>query len=204
VEVDLCGHATLASAHVVLNILEPALERVAFMTRSGELTVARGPDGRNLMSLPANIIVPYYSPANVAQQVGEALGVTPPEELHKGSYLVAVWNDPRIIRGMKGPGGIGRVLHDLGIWGLVVTAPGDEGYDIVSRFFAPNNGVPEDAVTGSAHCAVVPYWAHRLGKKKLKARQASPRGGDLWCSDEGVRTVLSGDCALYMTGEICI
>lgn len=204
VEVDLCGHATLASAHVVLNLLDPSLERVDFMTRSGELTVVRGEGGRNLMSLPANIIVPYYSPANVAQQVGEALGVTPPEELHKGSYLVAVWNDPKIIRGMKGPGSIGRVLYDLGIWGLVVTAPGDEGYDIVSRFFAPNNGVPEDAATGSAHCAVVPYWAHRLGKKHLKARQASPRGGDLWCSDEGVRTVLAGDCALYMTGEIYV
>ena len=94
------------------------------------------------------------------------------------------------------------MLYDLGIWGLIVTAPGDEGYDFISRFFAPAKGVPEDPVTGSAHCALTPYWAKRLGKATLKARQVSPRGGDLLCTDDGLRTILEGPCALYLTGEI--
>jgi predicted PhzF superfamily epimerase YddE/YHI9 len=108
------------------------------------------------------------------------------------------------VRNIAGPGDIQRVLHALGLWGLIVTAPGDEDYDFVSRFFAPEKGVPEDPVTGSAHCALTPYWAKRLGKKTLKARQVSPRGGDLVCTDEGARTVLSGPCALYMTAEISV
>jgi PhzF family phenazine biosynthesis protein len=203
-EVDLCGHATLASAFVIFNFLDPAQNQTRFMTRSGELSVARGEKDRNVMSLPANFVVPYRSPADIAGQIGEALGVPPPKELHKGTYLMAVWDDPAIIRGIKGPGGIARVLYDLGIWGLIVTAPGDQGYDFVSRFFAPAKGVPEDPVTGSAHCALTPYWAARLGKKILKARQASPRGGDLYCTDEGARTVIAGDCALYLTGEISL
>ena len=154
------------------------------------------------MSLPSNAIVPYHSPANVAEQISEALGTTPPKELHKGAYLMAVWDDAKAVRAIKGPGSIARVLYDLGIWGLIVTAPGDGNYDMVSRFFAPAKGVPEDPVTGSAHCALVPYWARRLGRKQLKARQASPRGGDLFCTDDGARTILAGDCALYLTGEI--
>jgi predicted PhzF superfamily epimerase YddE/YHI9 len=94
------------------------------------------------------------------------------------------------------------VLRGAGIWGLIATAKGDDGYDFVSRFFAPDKGVPEDPVTGSAHCALTPFWAKRLGKKTMKARQVSPRGGDLTVTDEGARAVISGPCALYMTGEI--
>jgi predicted PhzF superfamily epimerase YddE/YHI9 len=100
------------------------------------------------------------------------------------------------------------VLRSQNMWGLIATAPGgfDEpgGYDFVSRFFAPDKGVPEDPVTGSAHCALTPYWAKRLGKTTMKARQASPRGGDLVCTDGGARTILSGPCALYMTAEIFV
>ena len=103
---------------------------------------------------------------------------------------------------VPGPGGIEPVLKRLGFWGLIATAPGDGDYDCVSRFFAPAKAVPEDPVTGSAHCALTPFWARRLGKKTLKARQASPRGGDLLCTDDGARTILQGDCALYLTGEI--
>jgi PhzF family phenazine biosynthesis protein len=201
-EVDLCGHATLASAFVVFNFLDPALNQVRFQTRSGELAVTRGQGGRNVMSLPSHTLLPYVSPANVAQQIGEALDAPPPQQLYIGTYLAAVWDDPRIIRGLKGPGEIARVLYDLGIWGLIVTAPGDEGYDFISRFFAPAKGVPEDPVTGSAHCALTPYWARRLGKTTLKARQVSPRGGDILCTDDGLRTILEGPCALYLTGEI--
>ncbi len=90
------------------------------------------------------------------------------------------------------------------MWGLIATAKGDEGYDFVSRFFAPDKGVPEDPVTGSAHCALTPFWAARLGKKTMKARQVSPRGGNLICTDAGERTILAGPCALYMRGEISI
>ena len=94
------------------------------------------------------------------------------------------------------------MLRPEGLWGFVATAPGDEDYDFISRFFAPDEGVPEDPVTGSAHCALTPYWAKRLDKKTMKARQVSPRGGDLLCTQDGARTILAGPCALYMTGEI--
>jgi PhzF family phenazine biosynthesis protein len=206
-EVDLCGHATLASSWLIFDRLEPDQRELRFMTLSGELLVTRGRGGRHVMSLPSDFITPYISPANVAEQIGEALGAPPPGELLKGVNLVAVWDDAAVIRGLHGPGAIARVLYDLGIWGLIVTAPGgmsteDGEYDFVSRFFAPAKGVPEDPVTGAAHCALTPYWSHRLGKKQMKARQVSPRGGDVLCTDNGVRTVLEGSCALYLTGEI--
>lgn len=201
-EVELCGHATLATAWLVFDTLDPELKTVAFQTKSGTLTVERGRDGRHVMSLPSDQIAPFDAPAGFAQAVGDALGTTPPAELLKGRYIVAVWKDAKAVRAIKGPGDIGRVAGALGIWGVIATAPGDEGYDFVSRFFAPEKGVPEDPVTGSAHCALVPFWAKRLGKPTLKARQVSPRGGDLLCTDDGARTVLSGPCALYLTGEI--
>jgi PhzF family phenazine biosynthesis protein len=198
-EVDLCGHATLASAWVLFNRLDPTLSEVRFMTRSGELVVRRGEKG-NVMSLPSNIVTPYSG--DVAAQIGAALGAPPPHELHSGTYLMAVWDQAAIVRAIPGPGDIEPVLKSLGFWGLIATAPGDGDYDCVSRFFAPAKAVPEDPVTGSAHCALTPYWAKRLGKKTLKARQASPRGGDLVCTDDGARTIIAGDCALYLTGEI--
>jgi len=198
-EVDLCGHATLASAWVIFNRIDTALTEARFMTRSGELMVTRNSSG-NVMSLPSNIVTPYSS--DVAARIGAALGVAPPRELHSGTYLMAVWDDAATVRAIAGPGGIAPVLEALGFWGLIATAPGDAGYDCVSRFFAPAKAVPEDPVTGSAHCALTPFWAKRLGKKTLKARQASPRGGDLLCTDDGARTIIQGNCALYLEGEI--
>lgn len=203
-EVDLCGHATLASAYLVFNELDPALSRVDFKTRSGTLTVERGQDGKLVMSLPSDPVSPFEGPKNFAQTIGGALGTTPPAEIHQGRYVLAVWPDAKDIRAIKGPGDIGRVMREIGIWGCIVTAPGDEGFDFISRFFAPEKGVPEDPVTGSAHCALVPYWSKRLGKKTLNARQVSPRGGNLLCTDDGARTILAGNCALYMRGEITI
>jgi predicted PhzF superfamily epimerase YddE/YHI9 len=201
-EVDLCGHATLASAWVVFNELDPSLKSVAFETRSGTLTVERCADGSYVMSLPSDVIAPFAAPEDFANAIAEALGTTPPSELLKGRYVVAVWDNASGVRGIKGPGDIGRVLRSVDVWGLIATAPGDSGYDFVSRFFAPDKGVPEDPVTGSAHCALTPFWAKRLGKKTMKARQVSPRGGDLMCTDDGARTILLGKCALYMKGEI--
>lgn len=203
-EVDLCGHATLASAWLVFETLDPELKSVSFQTRSGELIVTRGRDGRHLMSLPSDNIAPFEAPAGFARDLGEALEVPPPKELYRARYLLAVWDDPKTIRGIESPDNLARVLRKIGMWGLIVTAKGDEGYDFVSRFFAPDKGVPEDPVTGSAHCALTPFWAKRLSKKTMKARQVSPRGGDLTITDEGARTVISGPCALYMTGEISI
>ena len=202
-EVDLCGHATLASAWLIFDRLAPELKSIAFETRSGVLTVDRGQGGQHVMSLPSDGIEPFAA-TGLAQEIATALGVPPPAATLKGRYLVAVWDDAQIVRGLKGPGDIARVLRSIGDWGFIATAPGDAGYDFVSRFFAPDKGVPEDPVTGSAHCALTPYWAKRLGKTTLKARQVSPRGGDLVCTDDGARTILSGPCVLYMTAEIFV
>jgi PhzF family phenazine biosynthesis protein len=201
-EVDLCGHATLAAAWLLFQELSPELKTVHFETRSGTLTVHRGQDGLLDMSMPADPIQPFAGPDGLKEALGKALGAPPPDELFKGRYLVAIWRNPKIVRGLKGPGEIAPVIRKLGFWGLVVSAPGDADYDVVSRFFAPDKGVPEDPVTGSAHCALVPFWAKRLGRSRLRARQASPRGGDLLCTDDGERVILSGTCALYLRGEI--
>jgi PhzF family phenazine biosynthesis protein len=203
-EVDLCGHATLASAWLIFSTLDRSLSAIDFETRSGNLHVDRGGDGHHVMSLPSDPVAPYEDRDGLAKRIGDALDTAPPSEIHRGRYILALWDDPKAVRMLKGCGNIAAVLRPLDLWGLIATAPGDGNYDFVSRFFAPDKGVPEDPVTGSAHCALTPFWAKRLGKKTLRARQVSPRGGDLTCTDEGARTVLSGPCALYMTGEIVV
>ena len=203
-EVELCGHATLAAAWLIFEALDPELKSIDFATRSGTLTVGRGRDGRHTMSLPSDPIEPFAPREGFAREIGEALGTTAPSEVLKGRYVVAVWPDALSVRQLKGPGEIQRVQRSVDCWGLIATAPGDQGYDFVSRFFAPEKGVPEDPVTGSAHCALTPYWSKRLGKKTLRARQVSPRGGDVTCVDDGDRTILSGPCALYLAGEIVV
>jgi PhzF family phenazine biosynthesis protein len=208
-EVDLCGHATLASAWIIFSKLEPALNEVRFATRSGELVVTRG-DGGNVMSLPSADSVPFTPPAGFAEALGKALGGGAPKELHisaKGGAgakaLIAVWDTPEQIKALELKSDLEQVAMQVGAGSVLVTAAGGGApYDMVSRFFAPYYGVPEDPVTGSAHCALTPFWAKRLGKKTLKARQASPRGGDLLCTDDGARTIIQGSCALYLTGEI--
>lgn len=200
VEVDLCGHATLASAWLIFEVLATELDTIDFETRSGTLTIARGRGGCHVMSLPTDATEPYAPSPDYAGKIGTALGVAAPTEVLKGSNVFAVFESADMVRAIPGPGAIAEVIPSD--TGLIATAAGDQGYDFVSRYFAPHHGVPEDPVTGSAHCALTPYWAKRLGKKTLKARQISARGGDLFCTDEGARTVISGPCALYMTGEI--
>jgi predicted PhzF superfamily epimerase YddE/YHI9 len=178
------------------------LKSVSFETRSGTLTVTRGPDGQNTMSLPSDSVAPFEGPAGFADAIGKALGTSRPSEVYKGRYVLAVWDDAAAVRAIKDAGEIAGVLRSVGNWGLIATAKGDGDLDFVSRFFAPDKGVPEDPVTGSAHCALTPFWAKRLGKETMKARQVSPRGGTLTCTDDGTRTVLSGPCALYMRAEI--
>ena len=209
-EVELCGHATLASAYIIFTMLDPALNDVLFQTRSGELKVARGPDGHNIMSLPSASSEPFTPPPGFAAALGAALGGAPPVEFHfsrKGGAgagaLIAVWPSPADIKALKPDGNLEAVLLRIEAGSLLATSKGDgKPHDFVSRFFAPYFGVPEDPVTGSAHCALTPFWAKRLGKKTLHARQASARGGDILCTDDGARTILQGPCALYLTGEI--
>lgn len=202
-EVELCGHATLASAWVVLNVINPRLNSVSFETKSGVLTVERGEGSHLCMSLPSEMPQAFAAPAGFEDTLGSVLGVERPDALYMSRYLMAVWPDAKAIHTMEPGGEIVGLMRSIGTWGLIVTAPGDgKPYDFVSRFFAPDKGVPEDPVTGSAHCALVPFWAKRLDKQELRARQASPRGGDLLCRRDGARTYLSGPCALYMTAEI--
>jgi len=203
-EVELCGHATLASAWLIFDRLEPEAKVLDFQTRSGTLSVTRGRDGVHSMSLPADPVAPFAARDGFAREVAGALGTDRPEEIFKGRYLMAVWPDARSVRAIAGAGAIEPVLAGVGVWGLIATAPGDSGPDFVSRFFAPAKGVPEDSVTGSAHCALTPFWSKRLGRKTLRARQISPRGGDLVCTDDGERTILAGPCALYLEGEITV
>jgi PhzF family phenazine biosynthesis protein len=208
-EVDLCGHATLASAWIIFNRIDTSLNEVRFMTRSGELTVTRGSNG-NVMSLPSADSEAFTPPAGFSAALGKSFNSVPPAELFisaKGGAgakaLIAVWETPEQVKALEPSAELQNVAMQVGAGSVLATAPGGgKPYDMVSRFFAPYYGVPEDPVTGSAHCALTPFWAKRLGKKTLKARQASARGGDLICTDDGARTIIQGDCALYLTGEI--
>ncbi len=209
-EVELCGHATLASAYVIFNFLTTTLSEIRFATRSGELKVTRGEILS--MSLPSATSEAFTPPDGFLDALGSVTGGVPPVELHyagKGGAgagaLIALWPSPADIKALKPNGNLEEVLLRVKAGSLLATSQGDGApYDFVSRFFAPYFGVPEDPVTGSAHCALTPFWAKRLGKTTLRARQASPRGGDLICTDDGARTILEGACALYMTGEITV
>ena len=191
IEVDLCGHATLASAFVIFNYLNPASASLSFVTRkSGTLTVER--DGDKLaMNLPA------WRPASVSApaELLKGLGGKPREVLRSRDYFV-VYDSEAEVRSLSPDI---NLLTKLDCLGIIVTAAGDD-CDFVSRFFAPGAGVPEDPVTGSAHCTLIPYWSERLGKRQMHARQVSARGGELFCEDMGDRIKLSGHAVRYSEG----
>lgn len=197
VEVNLCGHATLATAWVIWNRLDCTDPALRFHTRSGLLTVRRDGDAL-VLDLPAQTPQPCPIPAGLA----EALGATPTATL-KAADLMAVFDDPALVAGLRPDLDKVARLQDQGIVSVVVTAPGStEGADFVSRCFAPAQALPEDPVTGSTHCALAPYWAERLGKTDLLARQVSARGGDLRCRVAGDRVLVSGRAAPYLEGTI--
>ena len=192
VEVDLCGHATLAAAHVLFRHRYPSLDRVAFSTRSGELAVTR--NGKLLqMDFPAR---PGTAIA-VSEALTAALGVRP-RAAYLARDLLAVFDSESQVRSLRPD--FARIAA-LDAFAVIATAPAD-GVDFVSRFFAPRAGIPEDPVTGSAHCTPAPYWAERLGRNKLAAKQVSARGGDLYCELRGERVLIAGEATEYLRGEI--
>ena len=198
VEVDLCGHATLAAAHVLFESGR-ADGPARFDTRSGRLTVARVGAGRYAMDFPATPPEAAAPPAALA----EALGAWPEWTGQTPFDVFAVLPSARAVRDLAPD--LGR-LASLGTRGVIVTAAGNpaggRGADVVSRFFAPEAGVPEDPVTGSAHCAIGPYWARRLGRDALRCEQASARGGVLDVTVRGDRVELVGDAVTAYTAEL--
>jgi len=194
VEVDLCGHATLASGYVVMRFLEPQRQSVSFQTRkAGILAVSRRGD-MLVMDFPARPAVAVAPPPGLLA----ALGGRPREVLRARDHLI-VYDSADQITALKPDL---AALAKVDCWAAIVTAPGANGVDFVSRFFAPAQGIPEDPVTGSSHCTLAPYWAERLGKTELKARQLSRRGGALTCTLNGDRVSIAGRVALYLEGQI--
>ncbi len=193
VEEPLCGHATLASAAVVMERLEPGRTDVVFSSCSGPLPVRRTAGGYR-MNFPARPSGRVPVPPGLA----EALGVVPVEVFgDEFNYMVLV-DSPEIVRGIVPDM---PAIARIGRTGVVVTAPGEDGYDFVSRYFAPAKGVPEDPATGSAHCMLAPYWAARLRKTTFRASQLSARGGEIVCRLAGDRVELEGGCVFYLEGR---
>jgi PhzF family phenazine biosynthesis protein len=195
VEVDLCGHATLASGYAIFNILEPSRTSVTFTSKSGPLHVTRQ-DETVVMNFPARPGEPCDPPKGLL----DALNVKP-ETVLKASDYMAVFATEADVRALKPD--MARLAAIDGVRAFICTAPGTDS-DFVSRFFAPKQGIPEDPVTGSAHCTLIPYWSKRLGRNPLRALQLSARGGELFCEDLGERVGIAGRAALYLEGAIHI
>lgn len=192
-EVDLCGHATLASAFVLFTQLGLAGDIVTFDTRSGALTVARRQNGLLELDFPSRPAQSCAAPTTLVAALGARPGYV--AQARDTLCLFASEEEVRALR----PDFV--ALAQLETYAVIATAPGRD-CDFVSRFFAPRAGINEDSVTGSAHCTLTPFWADHLGKTKLHARQVSARGGELWCEQRGDRVGIAGHAALYLRGEI--
>ena len=196
IEVDLCGHATLATAFVLFEEGKVRGDKVVFETKScGLLTVKK--DGPDLfLDFPSRA----PAPAQCTEKIASALGGRPKEAHAAERDLLVLYEtedeilalQPDLIR-----------VEALDAFAVIATAKGND-VDFVSRFFAPRAGIPEDPVTGSAHCTLIPFWAGRLGKQKLRARQVSERGGELLCEHLGERVSIGGRAKLYLRGEIVV
>ena len=196
-EAKLCGHATLAAAFIIFKFLQPELDVVRFETRfSGALTVLR--DG-SLFAMDFPALPPWNCPVPPTALI-EGLGKTPTAVTQIADNYFAVYEREADVKNIHPDF---RLLEKLHPAGVAVTAPGDDA-DFVSRYFAPSYGVPEDPVTGSTHCSLAPYWAQRLGKTKLHARQISEHGGDLWCEIVTNRVILKGSAVLTLEGKLLI
>ena len=196
-EVDLCGHATLAAAYVLFQIEEAAISQLSFHTRSGPLTVTRDEEWLTL-DFPARPPEPY--PEHI-ERLADALGASP-SWVGKARDYCAVFDSEAEVRQLQPDMAKVAALDCLGV---IATAAGKASdVDFVSRFFAPRAGVPEDPVTGSAHCTLIPYWAEQLGKTTMLAQQVSKRGGTLRCTHQRTRVIIAGQATLYLQGEIRI
>jgi PhzF family phenazine biosynthesis protein len=202
VEVDLCGHATLASAYVITRFLDPGRKRIVFESRSGELPVTCDGD-RFVLDFPA---LPATAADEKLAAVAACLDRRPIAVLRSDQYIayVAVFDRAEdVLKITPNFSAFSKLDKDV-----IVTAPGDATIgpeiDFVSRFFAPNHGIPEDPVTGSAHCVLTPYWADRLAKTTFRARQVSARGGDLWLELKGNRVLITGQAVCVMKGVMSI
>lgn len=194
-EIDLCGHATLASAWLILNELEPDASSVSFQSRSGLLSVIR--TGEELvLDFPAR---PGSPAPELVDAVARAIGVRP-LEVRLARDVMAVLEDEAAVRSV-----VPDFAAMTGLPGVatLITAPG-KAHDFVSRCFFPGDGVPEDPVTGSAHCTLIPYWSERLGKTRLRAFQASRRGGELACEAVGDRVRIGGRAVKVMEGHFIL
>jgi PhzF family phenazine biosynthesis protein len=196
-EVRLCGHATLATAFVIFTELGWTQDVVRFETKSGPLWVRRDGD-RLAMDFPARQVAPSADPPPL---LAAALGCAPVAvwEASPSRSLIAVYEDEDTVRGIRPDFARLTELHRS----VAITAPGKTS-DCASRFFAPDHGIPEDPVTGSIHCALTPYWAKRLGRPQIHARQVSARGGELFCEDRGERIAIAGYAVKYMQGVIAL
>lgn len=194
IEVELCGHATLASAFLIFERFAPELDLIRFQTRSGELSVARR-DGLMFLDFPSYPGTAVDCPEALSRGLDNS-----PAEVIEGPNYMAAFAAESDIAALEPDMDALEALHPRGV---IATAPGDS-CDFVSRFFGPSFGVPEDPVTGSAHCMLTPYWSKRLGKERLEARQISARGGRLLCEDRGDRVGIGGRAVMYMEGTITV
>lgn len=195
-EIDLCGHATLASAYVIKNFLEPHVQDIHFTTEKAGPLKASAKEGLYTLDFPARM--PEECP--VPEQLLSSLGLTTAVEIRRSrDYFVVLPGEDAVLSVEPDY----TLMKELDTIGVIVTAKGRSA-DVVSRCFYPGAGIPEDPVTGSAHCNVVPYWAQKLGSTELHCRQLSARGGDLWCRLDGDRVLMSGKCALFLQGEISL
>jgi len=193
-EVPLCAHATLASAAVVMERLEPGRSSVVFHSASGPLTVHRT-DAGYVMDFPVRASERVSTPPGLA----DALAVVPIEVFANDFNYMALLESAAVLRELAPDmAALARINRP----GVIMTAPGDGVYDFISRYFAPAKGIPEDPVTGAAHCMLAPYWAQRLGKTMFRDYQPSRRGGEIICRLVRDRIELEGTCVFYLEGEV--
>ena len=196
VEIDLCGHATLASAFVLMNEVRAVASKIDFHTQSGTLTVTKSDDGIFTLDFPSRAPVLCDTPPLLEQALG-----APVRETHMSRDLLVLLDSEDAVRQLRPDFALLRQIE--GVFAIIVTARGAK-CDFVSRFFAPNAGINEDPVTGSSHCTLIPFWYDRLGKARMTARQLSARGGALLCEYCGSRVKIGGTAVCYLRGEISL
>lgn len=201
VEIDLCGHATLAAAHVLFNELDYDQDEVTFQTQSGELVVSRETEERIALDFPSRPASPIAL-SEIPTGLLSSLGLTASDIEWVGlsrDWLIVLRNESILTKITPDF----PALRAVKTAAVIISAPSKES-DFVSRFFAPDFGVPEDHVTGSAHCTLIPYWSNKLQKNPLTAIQRSSRGGQLWCEQRGERVSIAGHAKSYIKGKLSV